>query len=460
MLGALVGAHGQHAFERPHHRLGVAGGEQVGQILHRDAQLVHVRDFAIAADLAGIGGGGDRRQRRHVPHHGQRAVFRVQRQRHLPLHRHLVHRAAAGGFHPRIGDAVGARLFDHVRIVRVEEDVELRLVEVAVVFDRGRFLDAVCVIQQHAEVADAADAGFRAHGGLAGLDARVAEDALLGLAALPVVVDLLVRAAGHAHAPAAALVLVDQHDAVLFALVDRAGRAAGDAGRVQAVLAQPRQVHHEGVLELAVDVLLHPFEILEVPVLRALREFAAENLFPVRAPLDLFHALTGDQAARPSGRRRLHFRRRLQVVVVEGEGLVVVVDFRQVRVGEDFHQQLPLAALARHDGAVGTAHPAALPLVLVLPFLRVADAGLGFDVVEPGVFHAGPAGPHVLAGDRTGVAADALVEIEHHADLCAYFHVISPYAWAVSVAASPSSQSTRFILRTTTNSSRLVPMVP
>ncbi len=66
----------------------------------------------------------------------------------------------------------------------------------------------------------------------------------------PVVIDLLVRAAGDAHAPAAALVLVDENDAVLLALVDRARGAGRDAGRVQAVLAQARQEHHEGVLEL------------------------------------------------------------------------------------------------------------------------------------------------------------------------------------------------------------------
>ena len=47
----------------------------------------------------------------------------------------------------------------------------------------------------------------------------------------------------------AAAVLVDQHDAVLFPLVHRAGRAGGDAGRVEAVLADPRQVEHEHLLE-------------------------------------------------------------------------------------------------------------------------------------------------------------------------------------------------------------------
>jgi hypothetical protein len=81
-----------------------------------------------------------------------------------------------------VGDAVDAGLLDHLGVVRVQEDVELRLVEVAVVLDAGGFLDAVGVVQQHAEVADAADAGLAEHGRLAGLDARVAEDALLGLA--------------------------------------------------------------------------------------------------------------------------------------------------------------------------------------------------------------------------------------------------------------------------------------
>ena len=105
------------------------------------------------------------------------------------------------------------------------------------------------------------------------------------------------------------------------------------------MLAEPRQVHHEGVLELPVDVLL---DIVEVLVLAALGELAAQDFLPVGAPLDLLHALAGDQAAWARGGRRLHLGRRLQVVVVEGEGFVVVVDLRQVGVGKDAHQQLSL----------------------------------------------------------------------------------------------------------------------
>src|SRR5690606_25758166 len=124
--------------------------------------------------------------------------------RDLPVDRHPVHRAGTRGLEPVLGHAVAAGLRYHGRVVGVEKDTELRLVEVLVALDRGGGLDAVGVVEQHAQVADAPHAGLAAHGGLAGLDARVAEDALLGLAALPVVVDLLVRAAADAHAPAAA----------------------------------------------------------------------------------------------------------------------------------------------------------------------------------------------------------------------------------------------------------------
>src|SRR3546814_4670459 len=81
------------------------------------------------------------------------------------------------------------------------------------------------------------------------------------------------RTARHAHAPTPALVLVDQHNAVFLALVDGARWATGDAARVQAMLAQARQVHHERVFELAVNVFLHVFNAV---VLRRSEEHTSE----------------------------------------------------------------------------------------------------------------------------------------------------------------------------------------
>src|SRR5690606_37201603 len=321
------------------------------------------------------------------------------------------------------------------------------------VLDRGRLLDAVGVIQEHAEIADAADAGLRTHGRLADFDTREAEDALLRLTRRPVVIDLLVGAARDAHAPAATALLVDQNDAVLFALVDGAGGTGGQAGRVQAVLAQPGQVHHEGVFELAVDLLL---DALEIIVLRPLGELSREVVLPVAAPFDLGHHVAGDQRARPGRGLGLQLRRLLQPVVFEGVRLVEVVDLGQVRVGEQLGQDAPLRADSRLDLAVLLPDPAALPALLVLPVLGVADARLGLDVIEPGVFDPLAVGPDVLAGDRTGVTANAFVQVQDHGDLSADLHS----AASRSGSAALSNQLIALILRMTTNSSRLAPTVP
>ena len=203
------------------------------------------------------------------------------------------------GLEPVLRDAVGARLRDHRGVIRIEENVELGLVEVLLVRrsrlprsgrrHRARRRDSGCGRRRSPNTPSA--------GRPRCADSRRCTSRICPTR--PVVIDLLVGTAGDAHAPAAAFVLVDEDDAVFLALVDRARRARRDAGRVEAVLAQPRQIHHEGVFELAVDVLLHAFEIV---VLRALGEFAAEDFLPVRAPFDLLHPLAGDQRARP--RRR------------------------------------------------------------------------------------------------------------------------------------------------------------
>src|SRR5262249_56633393 len=95
-------------------------------------------------------------------------------------------------------------------------------------------------------------------GGLPGLDPGEAQRALLRLAGAVVEVHLLVRAPGHAEPPAPAAVLVDEDDPVLLPLVHRAGRAGGDAGRVEAVLADPRQVETGDVTSLQLHPVFQP----------------------------------------------------------------------------------------------------------------------------------------------------------------------------------------------------------
>ncbi len=327
---------------------------------------------------------------------------------------------------------------------------------IQIFFRRNRScrFDAIRVIQQHAKIADTTDAGFRANGRLTHFNARVAEDTFFRLAAFPVVINLFIRTRRDAHAPAATLVLINQHNAVFLAFVDCTAGAGGDTGWVEAVFAKTRQIHHEGFFEGAINFTL---DVVEIFVFASLGKFGAENFFPVRTPMDFLHAFAGNQRARTCRRLMIAFGGLMQVLVIEIERFVVIVDLRQVGIGENLGKDPPAAAGFELQTAAGISHPATVPLLLVFPFLGIADAGFGFDVVEPCVFDTFARGPHVLAGNRAGMATNAFVEVEHHRNLGTYFH---REASAVAGTGSPSCHSTLSILRTMTNSSRLVPVVP
>ena len=188
----------------------------------------------------------------------------------------------------------------------------------------------------------------------------------------------------------------------------------GDARRVQAVLADPRQEEHERLLVGQAHLLLRCR--CRCGSLGARLLAAGEPLVPVGPPLDV-HRLAGELGVRARDRVAVAERRVDERLVVVGERLVVVVDRRQVGVGEDRQQLLDLAAGLQPQPALAVELPAAVPARLVGPLARIALARAGLDVVEPDVLGAGPVGPHLLAGHRAGVAADALVEVHHHRDL-------------------------------------------
>ncbi|SAJ32564.1 Uncharacterised protein [Enterobacter cloacae] len=180
------------------------------------------------------------------------------------------------------------------------------------------------------------------------------------------------------------------------------------------MLAQARQVHHEGVFKLAVHLLL---DLLEIAVAGAFFELAAQQLFPVGPPFDFIHSLAVNQRARAGGREVIALWRAVQILVIEGEGFIVIVNLRQDGVSENLRQHAHFAAEARGQHAVNTADPAALPLILIFPVFRIADTRFGFDVIKPRVLHPFAPGPDVLTGDRAGVAANAFIEIQNHANL-------------------------------------------
>ena len=58
----------------------------------------------------------------------------------------------------------------------------------------------------------------------------------------------LVGAGFHALAIAAAALLVDEHDAVFGPLVDRVARAGGEAGGIDAMIADAREIEEPGLV--------------------------------------------------------------------------------------------------------------------------------------------------------------------------------------------------------------------
>ena len=207
---------------------------------NRSSRVVVDRVFR----LAGLHG----RHRRHVEQHRQRAVLDVRRQRDLPFHHELVDGRFLSRLDHAVRDAVFLRLRDHGRIMRIQDQRPLAF-DQFVVRQLGDFFQSIGVVEQHAQVANATDARMEAGGCLAGLQTRKAEDALLALAGEPVEVRLLVGAGRHARPPRAALLLVDQHDAVFAAFVERPGRAGGHAAWIQAVVADARQVEEHQSLD-------------------------------------------------------------------------------------------------------------------------------------------------------------------------------------------------------------------
>ena len=254
----------------------------------------------------------------------------MERQAELPFLDDLVDGRLLSRLDPRLRDALSARSLDDLRVMGVGDDIEHLMVDLALIARRSGGDDLVHVIEQDAHVAQASDARVGADGRQAVLKTREAEDALLGLVRLPIEVDLLVGAGRHAVAPAAAAILRDEYDAVLLALVDGTRRARGDTGRIQAVVADARQVLHEEVVELERDVLR---DLLEVDVLAG-RLAVGEVVLPVRAPLDL-HALTRDERARAGNRLMVAALGVDERLVVVRPRLVVIVHLRLVRMIEE-----------------------------------------------------------------------------------------------------------------------------
>ena len=127
---------------------------------------------------------------------------------------------------------------------------------------------------------------------------------------------------------------------------------------------------------------------------------ATQVIVPVGGPFNLADVPSVDLGDRLGGRLGLLARLGAhQVLVLVGPGLVVILDGGQVGVVEEGSQFLEAPAGLGLDLAGRRALPAALPLFLVFPGARVAEAGAGFDVIEPDVLGAFAVGPCLFTGN-------------------------------------------------------------
>ena len=84
----------------------------------------------------------------------------MQRKRDLPLHGHFPHRRLSRRLKPLLGDTIGTGLRNNLRILGIQKDLQLSFVKILVIGNTGRFLDAVSVLEDDTQLADAPNAGL------------------------------------------------------------------------------------------------------------------------------------------------------------------------------------------------------------------------------------------------------------------------------------------------------------
>ena len=146
---------------------------------------------------------------------------------------------------------------------------------------------------------------------------------------------------------------------------------------------------------------------------------AAEVVVPVRRPGDL-GVLAGDQRLGP-GHRKVVTQRGIDerpVVVRSTARSSPRAWVALERKDSSSLRTLPPALSLSRPDCSGSSRPARFLIFMA----RIALARPGLHIVEPDVFGAQLGWSGLLAGHRTGVAANALVQVHHHAHLGHHSH--------------------------------------
>src|SRR5919106_2520907 len=132
-----------------------------------------------------------RGKRRYIPDHRQSAEFWMNGKGDPPLDDELIDGRLLSCLDPGSWDPILPSLGDDLRIMGIQKDPHLGLIERLLIGDGGRLTDAIGIVEDDAVEADPAHAGLRADCGQSRFPARITGSALLGLTRLPVVEYLL-----------------------------------------------------------------------------------------------------------------------------------------------------------------------------------------------------------------------------------------------------------------------------
>ena len=123
----------------------------------------------------------------------------------------------------------------------------------------------------------------------------------------------------------------------------------------------------------------------------------------------------------------LAFRAKKGLIIVS-PWFVVVVHLGHVIVIKDLSQGdlVELVSSPQLELPFGIERPAPVVLVFIFPALREADPRLSFNIIKPHILSPGPVRPGILTSYRAGMAADTLIKVQYHPNLCFNLHSSSP----------------------------------
>lgn len=333
----------------------------------------------------------------------------MEREGDIKVNGNIVERRMIGWLKKWVRKEVIEGMIDERRIVRIEEDVEMLMIEIMLVGSGRGLRNEVGIIENKEKIEDEEKKGLREESRMEDLDERIEEDEIIGIEGDKVVVNIIVGEEGKENEKEEEFLMIDKEDEVILEIVDRKGREGRKEGRVEEVIEKERKINNEGVLKMEVDLIIKEIKIV---VIREIGELEEENLLKVREKLDIINKIEGDKRERKGGRNGEDLEWSMEMEVIEIERLVIIVDLRKVGIGENIGEDEKFWENIRIDIEVIIEKKEEVKIIMVLKLIGKKEEGIGIEIVEKGILEELKIGKEVFESDGEGVEEDKIVEIK------------------------------------------------